>query len=46
MILTSNFKIAGHLPQAVAISLGSAPGLAGGPMPRVGPAASPHQNHG
>jgi len=28
MILTSNFKIAGHLPQAVAISLG-VPGLAG-----------------
>ena len=41
MILTSNFKIAGHLPQAVAISLG-VPGLAGHPLHRSGPAAASH----
>ena len=38
MIFTSNFKIAGHLPQAVAISLGVPRGWTGRRYTRPGPA--------
>ena len=37
MILTSNFKIAGHLPQAVAISLGVPRGWTGRRYTRLAP---------
>ena len=46
MIFTSNFKIAGHLPQAVAISLGVPRGWTGRRYTSVGPTPAADQNNG
>ena len=46
MIFTSNFKIAGNLPQAVAISLGVPRGWTGRRYKALAPLREPDQNHG
>jgi len=46
MIVTSNFKISGHLPQAVAISLGVPRGWTGTTVHRPGPHQEAYQDYG